>query len=122
MAKRFFKHKLLLDEHMDDRHAYPMLNERFDVKHIAADLRAGGLPDPQVYALAATTSRILITRNSKDFHALVRTKRDAGIIDIPPHTPARVLDTTLTALLVHHGPTYFQGRIIPLGIRGGENV
>src|SRR5512142_1815344 len=57
MAKRFFKYKLLLDEHMDDRHAYPMLNERFDVKHVAADLHAGGLPDPRVYELAVTTGR-----------------------------------------------------------------
>src|SRR5512142_2706180 len=120
MAKRFFKYKLLLDEHMDDRHAYPMLNERFDVKHVAADLHAGGLPDPRVYELAVTTGRILITLNSKDFHALVGTKRDAGILDIPPHTPARVLDTTLTALLVYHGPAYFRGRLIPLGIRGDE--
>lgn len=98
-----------------------MLNERFDVKHIAADLRAGGLPDPQVYALAVTTGRILITRNSKDFRDLVGTQKDAGIIDVPPHAQARVLDTTLTALLVHHGPAYFQGRLLPLGAAAGEH-
>ena len=102
---------------MDDRRAFPTLNERFDVKHVAADLHGGGLPDPHVYALAVETGRILLTRNTKDFRALVGTKSDAGVIGIPPHTPVRLLDTTLTALLVHHGPAYFRGRLIPLGAK-----
>lgn len=45
------------------------------------------------------------------------TREDAGIISIPPHTPVRLLDTTLTALLVHHGPAYSQERLIPLGAK-----
>jgi hypothetical protein len=45
MPKPFYKHKLLLDEHLSHRRAYPTLNEHFDVKHIKDDLRHGGMVD-----------------------------------------------------------------------------
>ena len=118
-AKRFYKHKLLLDEQMPIRRVFPRINERFDVKHIATDLRQAGLPDPQVYELAVEAGRILVTRNSRDFRDLVR-KDDPGVISIPPHTPVRVLDTRLSSLLIRHDPAHFRGRVIPLGGEGGE--
>src|SRR3954466_4473089 len=104
MPKRFYKHKLLLDEHLHDRRAYPTLNEHFDVKHVALDLHDAGLKDPQVYELAVTTGRILVTRNARDFRPLVGTKKDAGVIAIPPHALAEQLDRALAALLMRHGP------------------
>jgi len=52
MVHHFYKHKLLLDENMPPRLEFPRLNGLFDVKHVRDDLNSGGLPDPQVYALA----------------------------------------------------------------------
>lgn len=51
-TKRFYKHKILLDENFPIRNHFPTLNRRFDVKHVGADLNQEGLSDPQVYDLA----------------------------------------------------------------------
>jgi len=54
MSKRYFRHKLLLDENLAPRLQYPRLNEHFDVKHIEHDLRRGGTDDAVVYDLAVS--------------------------------------------------------------------
>src|SRR4051812_46711593 len=110
MSKGFFKHKVLLDEHLLNRTKYPVLNEHFDVKHIAMDLSLAGLKDPQIYEFAVKAGRIIITRNGKHFRPLAGTKNDAGIIAVSGETPASQVDTALTALLKREGPKYFAGR------------
>jgi hypothetical protein len=108
MPKPFFKHKLLLDEHLYHRRLYPLLNAHFDVRHIQDDLHQGGLADSLVYELAQAQGRIILTSNVKDFRPLL-TKDSPGIIGIPQAwSPAR-LDTKLTALLIKHGQNYFWG-------------
>ena len=82
MPKRFYKHKLLLDENMPHRTAFLLLNSQFDVKHIAADLKKGGLDDPSVYQLAVHQKRILVTYNTKHFRPLAGTKDDLSLIHI----------------------------------------
>jgi hypothetical protein len=71
MPKPFYKHKLLLDEQLFHRRAYPLLNERFDVKHVRDDLHFGGMGGPAVYELAVSQSRIILTNNVKDFRPLL---------------------------------------------------
>lgn len=114
MPKAFYKHKLLLDEHMPGRSAFPKLNELFDVKHIAFDLNRAGAKDPAVYKIATIAERILITRNEADFRPLIKPD-DRGVIGMPPHLRNDQIDTKLTALLKRHGPNYFTGKYIPLG-------
>jgi hypothetical protein len=115
MAKAFYKHKPLLDEQMPLRTAFPRLNERFNVKHVAMDLNKGGTKDPAVYDLAVELGRIVITQNDRHFAPLVGTQDDRGIIGIPPHWQPEQIDSKLTALLMRHGPSYFNGRLIRLG-------
>ena len=110
MPKGFHKHKILLDEHLLNRREYPLLNEQFDVKHIAMDLGLAGLEDSQIYDLAVRTGRIIITRNGKHFRPLAGTRDDAGIIAVSGETPAAKIDTALTALLKREGPNYFVGK------------
>ena len=110
MPKRFYKHKLLLDENMDLRQKFPRLNEHLDVKHVAHDLKHGGDSDTVVYELAVSQGRIILTQNAKHFRPLVGTKQDAGCIAIPPHWLPAEIDTRLTALLTRHGPAYFARR------------
>jgi hypothetical protein len=114
MPHKFYKHKTLLDEQVSPRHYFPRLNERFDVKHIKHDLNLGGLPDPEVYQLALSQGRIILTKNVKDFRPLLRSD-SPGIIGLPETWGLARLDTKLTALLMKHGPNYFKGRFHSLG-------
>ncbi|MGH9877436.1 MAG: DUF5615 family PIN-like protein [Nitrososphaerales archaeon] len=114
MPKPFYKHKILLDEHLYHRRAYPILNEHFDVKHIKDDLHHGGMDDRPIHELAVEQGRIILTRNVKHFLPLLR-EDTPGIIGVPVTWPPDQLDTKLTSLLMKHGPNYFKGRFYPLG-------
>lgn len=113
MSKAYFKHKLLLDEHLYHRRAYPTLNEHFDVKHIRDDLHHGGMDDSLVYKLAVEQGRIILTSNVKDFRPLIR-EDSPGVISIPETWSATRVDTKLTALLMREKPGYFSGHLRPL--------
>jgi predicted nuclease of predicted toxin-antitoxin system len=115
MPKRFYKHKLLSDENMPPRTQSPRLNAHFDVKHVSHDYHKDGIPDEEVYALAVEQGRIIITINRDDFEKLAGTKADCGVIAVSDGPAAVRTDTKLTALLMRHGPTYFRGRVVPLG-------
>jgi len=114
MPKRFYKHKTLLDEQVSPRQYFPRLNAHFDVKHIKHDLNLASLPDPQVYAVASSQGRIILTKNVKDFRPLLR-EDSPGVIGIPETWSNTRIDTKLTALLMRHGPTYFKGHFRSLG-------
>ena len=99
LSRRFYKHKLLLDENFPTRKDFPTLNRRFDVKHVGADLNQQGLSDPLVYDLARKQGRLVITRNIKDFRELALTSNDTGVIGISPNLTFDQIDKKLTALL-----------------------
>lgn len=114
MPKRFYKHKVLLDENMPKRSAFPNLNSKFDVRHVADDLKLGSLPDPDVYQLGVAQERILVTYNSKHFRILAGSRDDAGIIGVSANLPAPQVDTKLTALLTKRTPQSLQRKFTPL--------
>ena len=99
MPKRFHKHRLLLDENFPARSSFPLLNNRFDVKHLSADLRLSGLSDPKVYELAKKEKRLLVTYNVKDFSSLVTKSTDSGIIGVSANLSIEQIDKKLVALL-----------------------
>ena len=114
MATKFHKHKLLFDENMPQRQTFPRLNELFDVKHIRDDLKNAGLANPQVYTLAATLKRLLVTYNIKDFRQLASQSQDTGIIGISPNLPLHQIDTKLTALLLRSSEKALRGKYTAL--------
>lgn len=114
MPKPFYKHKILLDEHLYHRRAYPLLNERFDVKHIKDDLHHGGMDDQAIYELARSQGRIILTSNVKDFRPLLR-EDSPGVIGIPEAWPTTRLDTKLAALLMQHSANHFRAPFHSLG-------
>lgn len=118
MSKPFYKHKILLDEHLYHRRAYPLLNEHFDVKHIKDDLRHGGMDDQAIYELARSQGRIILTSNVKDFRPLLRDD-SPGVIGIPEAWSTSRLDSQLTSLLMRHSPNSFRGRYHPLSTMAG---
>lgn len=111
MTKRFHKHKLLLDENFPPRSFLPLLNQRFDVKHIAADLNLPSLSDPKVFALAQKENRLLITYNTKDFVKLIEKSVNTGLIGVSASLPPEQVDKKLTALLSKSGPKTLFGKI-----------
>jgi len=113
MPKPFYKHKVLLDEHMPPRQFLPRLNAHFDVKHITHDLHHGGMDDELIHELAVAQGRIILTINVKDFRPLLR-EDSPGVIGIPETWSTSRLDTKLTALLMRHSPNSFRGRYHPL--------
>jgi hypothetical protein len=64
---------LLLDANLSGRRiAGPLRAAGHDVLALNAHPELEGLSDPEVLALAAEETRILVTRNSKDFAPLLR--------------------------------------------------
>lgn len=114
MTKRFYKHKLLLDENFPIRSALPLLNKRYDLKHIAADYDQAGISDPKVYEIACKESRILITYNIKDFRELAQTSNDAGVIGVSPNLTLEQIDRKLTSLLNKSTKRSLFGKLTPI--------
>ena len=116
MPSKFYKHKLLLDEHMYARQSYPRLNRRFDVKHIREDVRRGGASDLTVYGSAHSQGRIVVTANGRHFRGLVDAA-SPGVIDVPADWSPAQVDTKLTAILMRHGASYFAGQFRTLATK-----
>lgn len=65
--------RLLLDANLSPKRVGGPLQRRgHDVLSLASDAALGALDDPQVLELSAEQSRILVTRNSRDFAPLLR--------------------------------------------------
>jgi predicted nuclease of predicted toxin-antitoxin system len=114
MPKRFYKHKLLLDENMPSRQDFPLLNELFDVKHIRDELHKEGLLDQQVYGLAIQLQRLIVTYNIKHFRKLATQSLKSGVIGVSAHLSFEQIDTKLTALLVKSSEKALAGKFTPL--------
>jgi Domain of unknown function (DUF5615) len=114
MTRKFYKHKLLLDEGFPPRSYFPMLNHRFDVKHIKSDLKQIGLPDDKVYAFGIQLRRLIVTYNEKDFKPLAPQSKETGVIGVTPTTPYAVVDKKLTALLTKSSENAPRGKFTVL--------
>src|SRR5947209_14202782 len=104
MSPRFHKFKLLLDENMPARKKFAHLNRLFDVKHLAFDLRKGGLRDAEVYQEAVKLHRLIVTFNGKDFKPMAANSKETGIIFVSQNLPDEHIDTKLVALLTRSSP------------------
>ena len=112
--QKFHKYKLLFDENMPKRLAFPRLNELFDIKHIRDDLQHAGFSDAQVYELAVELQRLIVTYNAKDFRRMAKESQDTGVIGVGALTPYHHIDNKLTALLTKSSQTALQGKYTPL--------
>lgn len=99
MARKFHKHKLLLDEGFPIRSYFPRLNSRFDIKHITEDFGKASLSDKQVHHFAAEHDRIIVTLNIKDFKPLAPESKATGVIDVSANLSVDRIDKKLTSLL-----------------------
>lgn len=111
MPKRFYKHKLLLDEGFYYRQSLPILNSRFDVKHISGDFGKNALPDSRVYEFAKAKGRILVTFNVKDFKPLASISKFTGVIGVSANLTLDQIDKKLTSLLLRSTRKSLLGKI-----------
>ena len=100
---------------MRGRIDFPKLNEHFDVKHISHDLHKPGVSDEEVYEIAVSQRRIIVTLNTDDFRKLAGTKRDYGIIGISPHLIPPQLDNKLSAFVMKLKSGQLNGKFMALG-------
>jgi hypothetical protein len=71
--------RLLLDANLSARRiGGPLRTAGHDVLALSEHPELEGLHDPEVLALAAEQTRILVTRNSRDFAPLLREWAEAG--------------------------------------------
>jgi hypothetical protein len=101
MPRKFYKHKLLLDEGFFYKKDLPLTNNKFDVKHIKGDFHLEALPDLKVYEFAKEKGRILITLNIKHFKSLASSSNLIGVIGISENMPLGQIDKKLTAMLTN---------------------
>lgn len=103
--KRF---KLLLDEMLPSRSNFPLTNYSHDLKHLVLDMNKSGITDLEVAKLAKFTSRIIITRNIKDYLPLAE-KFQIDVFGVSPYLVVDDLDKLLISKL-RKWPKYSKGR------------
>lgn len=110
MPRKFYKHKLLLDEGFLYRQRLPILNSRFNLKHVTGDLGFTSLNDEDVYKVGVKQKRLIITFNDKDFRPLAEKSNDTGVIGVSANLTAEIIDKKLTALLMHASEKSLNGK------------
>lgn len=110
MPRKFYKHKLLLDEGFLYRQRLPILNSCFNVKHITGDLGYNGLRDEDVYKLGVKQKRLIVSFNDKDFRPLANKSKETGVIGVSANLTADNIDKKLTALLIKAGEKELLGK------------
>ena len=112
MTPRFYKHKILLDENFPNRSYFPSLNSRFNVKHIAKELKHSGWSDNQIYKLAQKEKMVIVTFNVKDFVEFVDISHNTGIVGVSDNLSNEDIDKKLTALFTKSTEKFLFGKII----------
>ncbi len=114
MPRKFYKHKLLLDEGLYPRSILHRTNNRHNIKHIKHDLNKGGIKDEEVYEIARKQKRIIITYNIGDFKRLATKSKDTGVIGTAQGITPEELDKKLNSLLSKSSERSFYGKYTPL--------
>ncbi len=73
-----------------------------------------GLLDEEVYAIAASSKRLIITYNAKDFRKLAHDSNNTGIIGVSSLMPYYQIDNKLTSLLTKSTQNALYGKYTPL--------
>jgi predicted nuclease of predicted toxin-antitoxin system len=108
MNARRFRVKLLLDEGLPKRQSFSRLNDLGDLKHIKHELTRSGIPDAELYNVATSEGRIIVTLNIRDFQRFLR-KDGSSIIGLSPQLTNQQIDSKLVALINRLQPHHLLG-------------
>lgn len=109
--RRFYRHKLLLDEQFPLRNFFPRTNAKFNLKHIVGDFHKSGLLDKEVYELARKQERLIVTLNIKHFQKLIKPSDKTGVIGITGNLKFDQIDKKLSSLLLRSSKKELAGRL-----------
>jgi hypothetical protein len=109
--RRFYRHRLLLDEQFPSKKHFPRTNSRFDVKHIVHDFHKSGLLDEEVYRFACGRERLLVTLNIKHFQGLIKEEDKTGVIGITGNLGLEQIDKRLSSLLLKSSKKELYGKL-----------
>ncbi len=107
------RHKLLLDEGLPRREAYPQANNYHGLKHIVHDVGEGGAKDKIVYALANKEKRLMVVFNTKDFSPLI-SPESVSVISLSTNLTDEQVDLKLCRALKHLKPSESKGYLITI--------
>lgn len=114
MPHKPYRHRLLLDEGLYLKKAFPRTNIRHDIKHIKHDFNKGGIKDDDVYSIAVKNKRIVVTYNIGDFKKLAKQSSNSGVIGISQGILPDQLDKRLNAMLSRKTPKSLYGKYTSL--------
>lgn len=109
--KKFYKHKLLLDEQFPLRHFFSRTNAKFNLKHLVEDFHKSGLSDQEVYRFAVKQERLIVTLNIKHFQRLINKGDQTGIIGVTGNLKFDQIDKKLSSLLLKSNKKELYGKL-----------
>lgn len=107
------RHKLLLDEGLPRKEAYPRANNYHSLRHIVHDVGKGGAKDKDVYAIANKEKRIVVVFNTKDFRPLIF-PQSVSVISLSTNLTDRQVDLKLCKSLRYLKPSQTKGHLITI--------
>lgn len=107
------RHKLLLDEGLPRKEAYPRANNYHNLRHIVHDIGKGGAKDKDVYAIANKEKRIVVVFNTKDFRPLIFPE-SVSVISLSTNLTDRQVDLKLCKALRYLKPSQTKGHLITI--------
>lgn len=107
------RHRLLLDEGLPRREAYPQANNYHNLKHIVHDLNMGGARDKDVYAVANKERRLMVVFNTKDFRPMI-SPESMSVVSLSTNLTDRQVDLKLCRELRKLKPSELKGCLITI--------
>ena len=107
------RHKLLLDEGLPRKEAYPQANNFHNLKHIVHDIGRGGAKDKDVYVIANKEKRLVVVFNTKDFRPLI-SPESVSVISLSTNLTDKRVDLKLCKMLRSLKPSETKGHLITI--------
>src|SRR3989304_8950294 len=107
------RHKLLLDEGLPRKEAYPKANNLHNLKHIVHDIDKGGAKDKDVYVIANKEKRLVVVFNTKDFRPLI-SPESVSVISLSTNLTDKQVDLKICKVLRSLKPSETKGHLITI--------
>jgi len=107
------RHRLLLDEGLPRKEAYPQANNYHSLKHVAHEIGKGGAKDSTIYAIANKEKRLLVVFNTKHFRPLISSE-SVSVISLSTNLTDKQVDLRLCKVLKHLKPSESKGHLITI--------
>lgn len=116
-SKKHRRSRLLLDEGLPPKEAFPNTNNLHNVAHIVHDIKATSSPDRIVYSIAQKQSRLPAVFNIKDFKPMIRAKTPSVIV-LSANLTNQTADVKICKVLRKLKPSELKGHLVQISYQG----